>query len=250
MQLHSFNGISVSQGVAMDVMIQAMNMEARANPGATLDDLSWTALIDWTAGKGQAKIIRANGEQETKSFSESRLSGRARMNSVLLLSKGDTVQLMPENGASFTVAVGNDAISVEPGLVSRPQLISDPRPTDSEEQLAVRRWLAKGNLGTSSKTMSHVLYGIPEDMDTSSYDGPHDPSDFRRCMEFIEQVPQARTRVGELAQVKGWEKIAPSFDELEALYLKETAQDTGKAPQLYSRMRALREPSPPRSAKP
>lgn len=249
MQLHTFNGVSVSQGVAMEVMIQAMEMEANKKPNATLDDLSWDALIDWKAGAGKARIFHANGHQETKDFPLSSSPGQSRLESVLVLSNGDTVHLIPDTGASFTVAVGNGTISVEPGLVKRPLVSSDPRPGDSEEQLAVRKWLAEGKLGTSSKTMAHVLYGLPEDMSPSSYDGPHDPSDFMRCLGFLEYVPQARARLAELAQTPGWESLVPNFDELEQLYITEKEQGTGRAPKLYERLRQLRRPQT-RSPKP
>lgn len=243
MQLHTFDGITVSHGVAMDVMIHAMDMETRKNPNATLDDLSWGTLLDWKAGKGKALISHADGRQQTKVFSTPHPTREGRMDWVLMLSNGDTVQLIPEEGASFTVAVGNNTISVEPGLVKRPLVSSDPRPGDTAEQLAIRKLLAEGKLGTSSKTMAHVLYGIPEDMEPSSYDGPHDPSDFMRCMRLLEEVPQARSRIDELAQVPGWDRLVPHFVELEQLYVSEQEQGTGRAPRLYERMRQLRNPS-------
>lgn len=258
MQLYQFDGTKVSKGVSMSVMSQLFMEASQANPGATLDDLTWTCVVEWKAGKGVANITFADGNQETQDFEQEEekvffmdededdwSNPQASTKHVMTLAEGDTVHLIPENGQPYTITAGKNTASVVMGLVNRSALISDPRESDTKEQALVRTWLREGEVGVSSKTMAHVLYGVPEDMSLSQYDGPSDPSDFRRCVEFLKAVPEARTRIKELEVIPGWEKIAKNFDELESLYNQEIQNASGKAPLLYKRMQELRSGSSP-----
>lgn len=264
MQLYQFDGNQVSKGVSMNVMAQLFMEASVANPKATLGDLSWVCVVEWKAGNGVAYLSFADGSQETQDFTQEEeqeaaytsehmidddeddwLAPQESTKNVITLSEGDTVQLIPENGQPYTITAGKNTASVVMGLVNRSALISDPRESDTKEQALVRTWLREGEVGVSSKTMAHVLYGVPEDMSLSQYDGPSDPSDFRRCVEFLKAVPEARTRIKELEVIPGWEKIAKNFDELESLYNQEIQNASGKAPRLYERMQELRSGSSP-----
>lgn len=249
MQLYTFNGREVSTGVAMEVMILSLNLEAKKNPKATMSDLSWNTLIDWQAGAGTATVTSATGEVETFEFSDKAPSSRNRHKNVLKLSAGDTVQLVKGDGVAFTVAIDSDSITTVPGLVPRPQVISDPRKTDTLQQAQVRQWLGSDDVGRSSKTIAHALYGVPESMTSSEYSTPQDPSDFRRCVKLMDAVPGTRERIGELASIKGWKNLAPVWGELEDLYNTEVANNTGSAPQLFARLQDINHP-PRRAAKP
>lgn len=98
-------------------------------------------------------------------------------------------------------------------------------------------WLAGGDTGRSSKTIWKAMTGRPIG-DRASV--PLDPADFGRCHRLLEQFPDWRARLGEVAKrYPEWTKLVAAWDELTALYLEEFP--TGRAPKLYARMRALTE---------
>lgn len=96
-----------------------------------------------------------------------------------------------------------------------------------------QRWREGPDTGTSSLAIWHVMMGRTPDRD----DPPWDPSDFGRCHRLLHAIPGWRARIGEMAKVKGWKRLAPAWDELEALYVEELP--SGKAPKLWARMQAL-----------
>lgn len=249
--MYTYTGGALTNGVAMDVMIEMFNREAKKNPNATLNDIKLAAVVQWDAdvGPGRAEITHEDGSVDTIEVSSK--GSKAKRAPLIELVAGDTLRVIPAenspNGAKpFTMAVdAASQASIVPGLVDRPTLDSDPNPQDTPEQAAAREWLRSGKTGVSSKTLSHTLLGVPGKI--SRVDGPYDPADFARCMRLIEKIPSLRERMGEMASVPGWEALAPAWPELEALYQEE--RDQGSAPRLYARMSELRHP-PKRSHKP
>jgi hypothetical protein len=76
-------------------------------------------------------------------------------------------------------------------------------------------WIIEGHTGVSSKAIwSHFTFGK---VNGSFATNPSDPSDFLRCYWLLKLAPDWRSRIGEMAQYKGWEKIAPAWDELERM---------------------------------
>lgn len=96
-------------------------------------------------------------------------------------------------------------------------------------------WRAGPDTGLSSITIWEVMMGRAPTYPAE----PLDPSDFGRCHRLLQAFPTWRARIGEMAAVRGWEKLAPAWDELEQLYLADLAENTGRAPKLYARMREL-----------
>jgi hypothetical protein len=96
-------------------------------------------------------------------------------------------------------------------------------------------WWSGPDTGMSSKTIWRVLMGHPATIDVYE---PADPADFGRCHRLLHAIPGWRARIGEMARVRGWEHLAPAWDELEALYVEELP--SGRAPKLYKRMAELR----------
>lgn len=97
------------------------------------------------------------------------------------------------------------------------------------------KWRHGGDVGTSSLTIWSVMTDTPSG---GRYDIPHDPDDFGRCHRLLEQFPEWRPRLGEVARLfKKWQPLVDSWDELTALYLKELP--SGRAPKLYDRMKQL-----------
>lgn len=95
------------------------------------------------------------------------------------------------------------------------------------------RWAAGPDTGLSSLTIWSTLMGRPNDR--PSY--PYDPSDFGRCYRLLHAIPGWRERIGEMAAVPGWERLASAWDELEAIYRRDLA--SGVSPALYKRIQEL-----------
>ena len=103
-------------------------------------------------------------------------------------------------------------------------------------------WLAAGERGLSSEAIVQRLTGIKVNTgrDEGAVEPPHDPSDFRRCVELLESVPPARTYLPLMADVSPqWARIVDAWDELENLLSEEEHRTDGKAPRLYRRLKQL-----------
>ena len=108
---------------------------------------------------------------------------------------------------------------------------------NKREMKKIGNWLVDGDTGLSSESMAAVaLGGSP-----SRVHAPCDPSDFRRCVLFLEQCIDPSNRQTLLLQLahftKQWHNVAAHWFELYDLYKKECKQE--KAPELYSLMKRL-----------
>ena len=103
-------------------------------------------------------------------------------------------------------------------------------------------WLASGERGLSSEAIVQRLTGVKVNTgrDEGAVEPPHDPSDFRRCVELLESVPLARTYLPLMADVSPqWARIVNAWNELEQLLSEEEHRTDGKAPHLYQRLKQL-----------
>jgi hypothetical protein len=141
-----------------------------------------------------------------------------------------------------TIAIG------PPGALE--SLISDPAVIGAARQKAqaagptlsdaAREWLATGQQGTSSMTIFQRLTGYRL---TSQEHPPADPHDLGRCRRLLDQVPEFRTRLEELAPLSPvWARLVSEWDSLCALMDQEAPgwrAGRGHAPATYARMKAL-----------
>ena len=99
----------------------------------------------------------------------------------------------------------------------------------------ILEWFVTGKVGASSRAMASCIAGF--DSDRSH---PHDPDDLNRCLLFLEAVPEARERLGELRGLsRTWAKLVDRWDELEAQFLDEVGLNWHKArsaPKTYQMM--------------
>ncbi|MEN6532318.1 MAG: hypothetical protein ABFD89_01560 [Bryobacteraceae bacterium] len=109
------------------------------------------------------------------------------------------------------------------------------------EGIGLFAWLASDDTGLSSRCMARTLWpsaGIPEERHFGNKSHPLDPDDFGRCHRFLEAVPEAKARIGEMSAVsKQWAGLVAAWDELTALYLEELP--SGRCPKLYARMEQI-----------
>jgi hypothetical protein len=90
----------------------------------------------------------------------------------------------------------------------------------TETQTKVIQWLARGEVGTSSKCMAMWLaFGeiVPEKWP------PGDPGDLRRCLRLLAWAPGLRPLLPKMAEVSDqWSALTARWDEVEALFLEES----------------------------
>ena len=106
------------------------------------------------------------------------------------------------------------------------------------EQKKIARWLVEGNTGMSSEAMCAFYMGY----EYYNPRTPSDPSDLKRCYEFLKCVDPSNR--GNLVlkmsgRSKGWHAIAKNWNALEALYKKECVGDHWIAPELYALMQSI-----------
>lgn len=109
-------------------------------------------------------------------------------------------------------------------------------------KLTKETWIDGHDTGLSSETIWCFMSGVPFALRLGGRGPcyPLDPSDFGRCYRLLALAPEWRARIGEMASVKGWEKMAPAWDEMTALYEREIQRPDGNAPELYDLMLKLR----------
>jgi hypothetical protein len=97
-------------------------------------------------------------------------------------------------------------------------------------------WFAGDDTGLSSKHMAAVAGGLKGNGRT-----PADPDDLGRCLRLVEAVPEVREHFPAIAaSTEQWGAVITHWDELEALYRKESrGLRYFNAPKTYDRMKAL-----------
>lgn len=84
-------------------------------------------------------------------------------------------------------------------------------------------WWNGSDTGLSSMTiwchMTNRWRRMPHAYE-GSFPTPADSWDFGRCYRLLKLFPEWRARMPEMARLKGWEKVASSWSDLEQLYLE------------------------------
>jgi len=104
---------------------------------------------------------------------------------------------------------------------------------------ALINWIATGEVGTSSKTMWAALTGaVTGGNKGNNFDVPHDPADFRRCLNFIDYCSVTTDDLQKVKEVFHW--WAPQIDNWPRLVeLWEEESPAGMAPKLYDFLQEL-----------
>lgn len=106
----------------------------------------------------------------------------------------------------------------------------------------ILRWLAAGQIGSSSKAMAACIAGI----EITHARHPHDPADFNHCLMFLDAVPEAREhlyKVSELSEY--WTAIISNFEQIECSFIDEVGLDWSKgkhAPITHKLMKSILHP--------
>lgn len=103
----------------------------------------------------------------------------------------------------------------------------------------ILKWFVQGETGISSKALAAAVCDLEPDQGWAKYGNhPSDPDDFKRCVKFLDEVPEARKHLGKVAALSDvWGRLVENWDELEALFREE--YPTKSAPKLLERMKQL-----------
>lgn len=110
----------------------------------------------------------------------------------------------------------------------------------SDLAMKVLRWQANGNVGVSSATMASIALGMDKSFYHERFGAPSDPSDLRRCMLLVEEIPEIRDSFPLISKkVKQFAPILREWDPLIALLKLELKRTDKRAPKTYQWMKEL-----------
>jgi hypothetical protein len=105
----------------------------------------------------------------------------------------------------------------------------------------VLNWYATGRTGVSSEAMANTVCDI--ECSNGFANHPHDPSDFNRCLLFLEAVPEAKLLLSKVAEISPvWKRLVERWDEIESMLIGEVGHNWSKgrsAPKTYELMREI-----------
>jgi hypothetical protein len=107
-------------------------------------------------------------------------------------------------------------------------------------------WLLTGEPGQSSMAMAAAFWGLPPEHNQNFRAHPWDPADFRRCLLFLEVIPEGRERMDRLRALSPqWNALVDHWAELEALFIEEAPPHWKEPnphwmmPRTYARMQEI-----------
>lgn len=153
-----------------------------------------------------------------------------------LVKPGTIFQTKDDNSIYFCaihagqLKIQSDKLALENIISSEPVKV-----TNTIEEKALN-WLNNGRVGLSSATICGTLYpnllshhklaNKLDNNDKLEINWPHDSSDFGRCLTFLETVPEARERLGELSSLsKEWKGLVENWNQIELLFNEDKKED-------------------------
>jgi hypothetical protein len=109
--------------------------------------------------------------------------------------------------------------------------------TEGDMERKILEWFFNGNVGLSSQAIAAKMVGID-----GYTNHPRDPSDLRRCVEFLNAVPEAKERFEEMRLVSpNWYRLVGAWGPLTAKLAKEMKRKDRRAPETFEMIQALLE---------
>lgn len=108
--------------------------------------------------------------------------------------------------------------------------------------LQIATWFNEGERGISSEAMALKTLNQGQPQWPSGITNPHDPDDFRRCVELVRAAPGIRDAFNEIAGISDkWDVVIRNWEALEASLALELGEDLqkGAAPHTYKLMKKL-----------
>jgi hypothetical protein len=106
---------------------------------------------------------------------------------------------------------------------------------ETELKAKITGWFCTGEVGASSKAMAACIGGAE-----GGTSHPFDPDDLRRCVLFLQAVPEARQHMPKVRELSAqWAKLVDNWDELEKTLLEEIKNGSMWAGKTWDKMKAL-----------
>ena len=110
----------------------------------------------------------------------------------------------------------------------------------------IKEWIIKGRKGISSETMWAAITGTAtggrKGGYSPCYDVPYDPSDFKRCLDFVNECNVSKEQLLKVKEIfKWWSPFIDNWDKLVELYKEESP--SGRCPKLFLMMQELEDES-------
>lgn len=215
--------------VPMTLMIKAMDVMSKADKGKKVEFGKDT----WVIVEGGTKYI-GDGNQH--------IVGK---NLFVEMSAGARGEFTRHDGATWFVGVkkNGDFIADFKALNDKDfsSITEDLKIDRNSIEFKVMQWVENGRVGLSSKALCQKLTGmtVGEDKEKVYDDHPYDPSDFKRCVDFLEAVGLTSKDVKKMIGVSPeWSAMSKEWDNLTALYKEEKGLES--APKLYAEMQRIR----------
>lgn len=124
-------------------------------------------------------------------------------------------------GATFAFGMLDDIDKLTAKLAPEVERQARAAPANASLSDAAVRWLASGERGNSSETMFTHLTGVDANRGSKN-SHPYDPSDLRRCMLLLDEVPELRGEFYRMATVSpAWSGLVRNWTEITASMLLE-----------------------------
>ena len=200
--------------------------------GISLDDLMRKQVFLSVDGE-----MSATGDAEVFKLKKNK--------SLVMLESGKQAVITREKETIYigVTPIGEFLYSASPLNQSKFKKINETCPAQDKngDEFKSLEWLENGRVGLSSRAMcfhlgsARVKEIIRETFGDDNKNHPHDPSDFKRCLAYLEAVPNSKNKIGLMSSVsKEWAVLAKAWPDLLKLYEEEKSLDS--APKLYAEM--------------
>ena len=201
-------------------------------------------------------ILITESESKTKVLTGYPPHVKSKIGNLHILKRGDSIELKTEKDQ--TVYAG---VTIFGKLKCQDEKL-DPRwfdvnlyplTQDKNEgpelpiETQAKTWLAKGETGSSSKALCYwlttkrvkkLIESIDEHCRDDLKNYPHDPSDFKRCIDFLEAVPGAKDQFEKMKKVSGeWASLVKNWPNLTRLYERDKGKASSK--ELYDEIQKI-----------
>lgn len=237
-------GLDVKTGLDLTTMSKAFKLMPR---NATLNMLNQLAFVH-VENAVLLQRLEADEPMVPKELDVSKVFEKTRC---VVLGVGDRAKVHRKNGEELHLVFTytHEAIASKTPFPV-PKKPWEAHPPESA-LYRVERWLAKGELGSSSMTICKHLFGKGP-LTGEEFRHPLDPDDLRRCVLFVRAVPEAAERIKEMGVLSPeWAALSAHWEELtELLDAEMNAKGKSREHKCYDRMQALLNAASPRSGKP
>lgn len=201
-----------STGIGIDAMVKVMKGIEKINHAKTVDQIEPYNIV---------YLEKGNFVKNTNVL----FQGTNKKESYALIKNGQTFEINYENEVYFA-KLGNGKLNIANTEEKLEQYCINMALNDYNEiEKKAYTWLENEKTGLSSLTLcSTLLPNISHDKlekvkeDDYGLSYPHDTDDFKRCLGFLNAVPELRTQLEKIGSIsKEWKQLVNQWEKIENL---------------------------------